>query len=135
MNTDTKILIVDDAELYRMKIFCMLEDNFKEENLIFADSIETAWEKLIKNTIDVVLLDIYLPGENGTDLINDMLSNKRLKDIPIIVITGTREDSIVKTFYKKHVNSYLHKPIKREELLEAIAKCTNSKPINSKNQL
>ncbi len=125
MKNTAKILIVDDSELIRMKLFCMLKEEFGESNLVFSETVEKAWEKLIKNTIDVVLLDIYLPGENGTDLISDMLANKRLKDIPVIVITGTKEDSFVKASFEKHVYAYLHKPIDKIRLFETIKECIN----------
>jgi CheY-like chemotaxis protein len=125
MDKEKKILIVDDSELMRMKIYHMLVDKFDEENLLFSDTIENAREKVFKNNISLILLDIYLPGENGADFINDLLNNKRLKDIPIIVITATAPNSFVKASFEKHVNSYLHKPIDKTELLDSIQNVLN----------
>ena len=122
MDKDTKILIVDDSELMRMQLYHILVEEYDAENLIFADSIEKAWEKVVKNNIDVILLDLYLPGENGTDFINDLLKNTRLKEIPIIVITGVANDSFVNAFYKEYVYSYLQKPVDKIELLKSIKK-------------
>ena len=120
MDKETKILIVDDSELMRMKLQHILLDEFAEENLIFAESIEKAWEKILKNSIDIILLDIYLPGENGADFINDILKNKRLKDTPIIVITGNTENSFVKISFEKYVHAYLHKSIDKTKLINSI---------------
>lgn len=122
MEKELKILIIDDSELMRMKLYHILLEEFKEDNLIFADSIEKGWEKVIKYNVDVILLDLYLPGENGTDLINDLGKNERLKDIPIIVITGTPSNSMAETFYKKSVAAYLYKPIDKRELFKSIKK-------------
>jgi DNA-binding NarL/FixJ family response regulator len=124
MDKSIKILIVDDSELMRINIFYQLQDNYNKSNILFAETIDEAWEILNKVKINVVLLDIYLPGKNGADLITDMLENGKLKHIPIIVITGTNKDSFVKAFFKEHVYSYLHKPIVRGELLQAIEGCT-----------
>jgi CheY-like chemotaxis protein len=120
MDKLTKILIIDDSELMRMKLYHILLNKYAEENLFFADSIEKAWEKILKNSIDLILLDIYMPGENGADFINDILKNNRLKDIPIIVITGTSKNSFIKTFFAEHIQAYLHKPIDKASLLNSI---------------
>ena len=127
MKTTTKILIVDDAEMERFQLLHLLNGNYNENDLFFAPTIEEAWEILQQQEIDVLLLDIYLPGENGADLMTKMFADERLKDIPIIVITGTREDSFVKMSFEKYVYAYLHKPIVKDKLLNMIAGCVRSK--------
>lgn len=132
MDRSVNILIVDDSELERVNLLYQLKEVFDEQCLFFADTIEKAWKILNENTIDVALIDIYLPGKNGADLINDMLFSEEHKNIPIIVITGTSEDSFVKTSYEKHVYEYLHKPIDNKKLVKAITKCVNKKRIIKK---
>jgi CheY-like chemotaxis protein len=127
MDKTTKILIVDDSELIRMKLYHLLKGKYSESNMLFADTIDKAWEILKENIIDVILLDIYLPGRNGADLMSDMLTDDQFKDIPIIVITGTKEDSFVKVSFEKHVYAYLHKPIDRNKLLKVIDECVVKK--------
>ena len=123
MNKETKILVVDDSELMRINILHQINEDFDESNIFFAGTIAEAWEILKKNTINILLLDIYLPGQNGADLMSDMFAEKELKDIPIIVITGTSGDSFVKASFEKYVYAYLHKPINRDKLLKAIKEC------------
>lgn len=120
---DTHILIVDDSELVRIQLFHQLEDEFDTDKIHLSETIEDAWEILQNQEINLVLLDIYLPGKNGADLIHDMLHHDCLKDIPIIVITGTKEDSFVKLSYEKYVYQYLHKPLDTPELKAAIYNC------------
>ena len=120
MYKSIKILVVDDSEMVRVNIFYQLRDVFNETNIFFADTIDKAWEILNNNKIDVALVDIYLPGKNGADLISNMLGDKRLKLIPIIVITGTAEDSYIKKSFEKHVFAYLHKPIDNKKLINSI---------------
>lgn len=123
MNTTTRILIVDDAEIERIQMFHLLEEKFDKENLFFAETIENAWNILNNNKIDLLLLDIYLPGENGADLMSKMFLEKRFKNIPVIVITGTRKDSFVKLSFEKYVYAYLHKPINKTQLFHSIEEC------------
>jgi len=126
MDRDPKLLIIDDSELVRIQLLHQLNDEFDEEDMYFSETIEDAWEILNNEHIDLVLLDIYLPGKNGADLINDMLYNEQLKHIPIIVITGTKDDSFVKLSYEKYVCEYLHKPIDTLKLKKAIRSCLKS---------
>tara|TARA_B100000809_G_scaffold260154_1_gene306546 strand:- start:1953 stop:2339 length:387 start_codon:yes stop_codon:yes gene_type:complete len=114
------ILVVDDSELARVNILYQLKNIYEEINILFAETIEKAWGILNENSVDIALIDIYMPGKNGADLINDMLAHEKFKNIPIIVVTGTSEDSFVKTSFEKHVHAYLHKPIDKDKLLNSI---------------
>jgi len=127
MDKKTKILVVDDSEIIRVIILQLLKDVYEESNIFFADTIDKAWKILNENEIDIALVDIYLPGKNGADLINDMLADDKLKNTPIIVITGTAEDSFVKISFEKYVDAYLHKPIDKEKLLNSIRDCLEKK--------
>ena len=114
------ILVVDDSEVARVNILYQLKHVFNEANILPADTMEEAWETLNENEVNIALIDIYMPGKNGADLINDMLVDSKFKDIPIIVVTGTKKDSFIKASFEKHVHAYLHKPIDRMELLKSI---------------
>ena len=127
MNNTTNILVVDDSELARMNILNQLKESFEQSNIFLAATIDDAWQLLIKNSIDIVILDIYLPGKNGADLVTDMLKNNKFKDIPIIVVTGTSKSSLIKSVIKKYVHAYLHKPIFKDVLLNAIKEGINKK--------
>lgn len=124
---NNKILIVDDCIMERTLRCYQLKSLFDESNLFLASTIEKAWDILNDNTIDLAIIDIYLPGRNGADLINDMIFHKKLKGIPIIVITGTSEDSFVKASFRKYVNAYLHKPIESNLLIGTINKILDEK--------
>jgi len=127
-NKEINILIVDDSEIIRLHLFYKLKDEFDPKKIFFSETIEEAWDTLQKKPIDIILLDIYFPGKNGADLINDLLECERLKHIPIIVITGTREDSFVKLSYEQYVHSYLHKPVDDIALKKAIYECLEQQP-------
>jgi len=114
------ILVVDDSELARVNILYQLKNIFQETNILFADTIEKAWEILSENEINIALIDIYMPGKNGADLINDMLAHEKFKSIPIIVVTGTKEDSFVKASFEQYVHAYLHKPLDNNELIQTV---------------
>jgi CheY-like chemotaxis protein len=52
------------------------------------------WEALIKldqNTIDLVLLDLSMPGMNGATLLRILRNDKRRKDLPVVLVTAMRD--------------------------------------------
>jgi response regulator RpfG family c-di-GMP phosphodiesterase len=124
---NNNILIVDDSEFERAIRCYQLKEICEESNLFLAGTIEKAWGILNKDRIDLAIIDIYLPGKNGADLINDMICHKQLKDIPILVITGTSKDSFIKASYENYVSAYLHKPIETKLLISTVNEILNKK--------
>jgi CheY-like chemotaxis protein len=90
-----KILVVDDEVAVR-ELFGEL---FKKEDCqsISCSSGEESLEILKKETFDVVLLDIKLPGMSGLEVLKNIREN--YKNLPVVMITGFGydEDLIAKT--------------------------------------
>jgi len=68
----------------------------------------------------VVLLDIKLPKLNGIEVLRDMKKDSRLKAVPIVILTSSREPSDLKECYALGVNAYVVKPVGFEEFYEAV---------------
>jgi CheY-like chemotaxis protein len=70
--------------------------------------------------VDLVLLDLGLPGLDGRAVLREIWADKRLRHIPVIVLTGSdREDDLIEA-YKGGAVAFLHKPVVVERLLAAI---------------
>jgi CheY-like chemotaxis protein len=70
--------------------------------------------------IDLVLLDLELPKLNGRAVLREIWADKRLRHIPVIVLTGSeREDDLIES-YKGGAVAFLRKPVDVERLLAAI---------------
>ena len=110
------ILIVDD-EIVIQRLFCdfLANSNF---SLFCASSNQEARDILLREDIDIMLLDIYMGQDSGIDLIPEarMVS----PGIEIIVISGTSRISDAINVMKHGVADFLLKPIKRKELLGLI---------------
>lgn len=59
----------------------------------------------------VVLLDLKLPKLNGIDVLTRVKSHERARDIPIVMLTSSREVSDIADCYRLGVNSYIVKPV------------------------
>lgn len=111
------ILVVDDDAMNLRRTKIILE---KQYQVILAESGEKALEKLENNKIDLVLLDIEMPGMNG------METFERMKDcydgIPVIFLTASGYEDDVKSAIRLGAVNYLKKPFLPQELLNRIAK-------------
>lgn len=118
-------LIVDDEANARnlLKNF-LLELNIPAQNIITAADIKSAVKIINNQPIDLVLLDIEMPQENGFALF-DYFKNPTFKTI----FCTAYSEYALKAFEVSAVD-YLLKPISLKKLEEAIKKINNYKPIN-----
>lgn len=68
----------------------------------------------------LVLLDLNLPGGSGFDLLKRIRTAPRTSTVPVIVITGSREESDVRRAALLGANGYLVKPDDSEALLQIV---------------
>jgi len=69
---------------------------------------------------ELVMLDLRLPKLDGHQVLREMKSSKRLKMIPVVVLTTSTSDEDLKKAYSCHVNSYLTKPLNFDDLQKTV---------------
>jgi len=110
------ILIVDDT-ISNLDILSHLLENY---DVIDSISGEDALEIVQEEEVNLILLDIMMPGIDGFEVCQKLKSNPKTKNIPIIFITAkTDEDSIEKA-YDIGGSDYVTKPFKPKELLARV---------------
>jgi putative two-component system response regulator len=115
MSDKKVILAVDDVSMNLRTIRVLLE---KEFDVRLAKSAELALSMLRKARVDLILLDIEMPGGmSGFDLLEKLRESPELAEVPVIFVTSnTSRDFILKaTSY--HAQDYIKKPI-RPDVLE-----------------
>ena len=81
---------------------------------------EDALQKIKARTIDLILLDLMLPGMDGLQLSRKIKDNKKYRNIPIIMLTAhTGVESYIKSL-SKEVFAYIQKPFETEELVKLV---------------
>lgn len=60
---------------------------------------------------DLILLDLNLPRRDGSQVLGDIKSDAGLRQIPVIVFTGSDADEDVNRAYDLHANCYISKPL------------------------
>jgi len=68
----------------------------------------------------VLLLDLKLPKINGLEVLRKIKSDEKLKLIPVVVLTSSREEKDMVASYRHGVNAYVVKPVDFHEFVNAI---------------
>ena len=109
------ILLVEDNDTIIMGLKYSLEqENFK---VISAQNVSEFNGKIVKNDIDLVLLDISLPDGNGFEICKEIKSKK---DIPVIFLTAQDEETSVVLGLDLGADDYIVKPFRTRELISRI---------------
>lgn len=74
----------------------------------------------IKETPQVILLDLKLPKVDGLEVLRTIRSDERTKRLPIIILTSSREERDLLAGYGNGANSYIVKPVDPSQFEESI---------------
>ena len=112
-----RILVVDDDKMNLRRTRLILE---KYYDILTAESGQEALDMIYDEEIDLILLDIEMPGMSGIETFQRM--KERGLDIPVIYLTASGyEDDVMNAIRLGAVN-YLKKPFLPQDLMERIAK-------------
>ena len=122
------ILVVDDDPDIVEYLCVFLEDN--DYDVASASSSETAIEELKRHLIDLVILDVLLPGRSGLDLLLTLRKDARWFDLPVVLLTGN--DDVLREGADSYLvglqtevrgaDAILGKPLKPQQLLDTLEK-------------
>lgn len=68
----------------------------------------------------VILLDLNLPGTDGREVLAEIKNDPQLKQIPVIVLTTSKDERDVEACYRCGANSYVQKPVDVDGFMKAI---------------
>ncbi len=69
----------------------------------------------------LVLLDLRMPKVDGLEVLQKIKTDDRTKQIPVVVLTSSKEDEDIVESYKLGVNSYVSKPVEFDEFTKAVS--------------
>lgn len=115
MTNKRTIMIIDDDQDLAMLVSDLMEDN--AYRTVLASSIEEAYQLLLKQNPDLILLDINLPDGCGYELCEEL---RRVSQVPVIFVSArTSEDDKV-VGLDIGGDDYLAKPFSLKELLSRV---------------
>lgn len=122
------LMIEDDPKDVELTLTALDEYNLANEVVVARDGEEALDYLYCRGTFKtrnsdnpaVMLLDLKLPKVDGLEVLQQIKSDKKLRMIPVVVLTSSREEKDIVESYKLGVNAYVVKPVDFHEFVNAI---------------
>lgn len=124
----SKILIADDDRGHAEVVEQLLQDN--GYTTLSASNGTQALEIALKHCPDLIVLDVDMPGQSGYEVAHQLKSNRKMRQIPIIMLTALSELGAKVEGLEAGVDDYLTKPFRALELLARIRSLLRVKILN-----
>ena len=108
-----RILICDDDAGTRLLLKRTLVREFQAEVTEAADGLQ-ALELLEERAFDLLVLDLMMPGLDGTGVLKILREQMPLATLPVVILSGQRESETVQTVIQLGVSGFLLKPLHLE---------------------
>lgn len=103
-------MVVDDNETELVIAQKALQD---KHTVIAMNNSKSALTRLAKSTImpDIIVLDIAMPGINGFEMVMRLKTSEKTKDIPVIFLSGDKENTTELEAYRLGAVDFIRKPV------------------------
>lgn len=118
------ILIVDDIPLNVLLIQKML-GKFKF-NILKANNGQQALDTVASKQVDMILLDLMMPGIDGYEVLRRVRANEATAQLPIVILSALNSNDDITKGFQLGANDFITKPIIMERLLNCIADQVNA---------
>jgi len=123
------LLVEDDPNDVELTLTALEEYHLANEVVVTRDGAEAldylyrrgAHANRFNGSPAVLLLDLKLPKVDGLEVLQQIKGDEKLKLIPVVVLTSSREEQDVVESYRFGVNSYIVKPVNFDNFSEAVA--------------
>jgi two-component system phosphate regulon response regulator PhoB len=110
----TRVLVVDDDSAQQTILLTMLEASGIAG--VSVGSAEEAWQTLLTNPVDLVVLDWSLPGMSGLELCQELRKDPRFGVLPILFLTAHSASDDLVTAFEAGADDFVSKPFRAPEL-------------------
>ena len=120
-----KVLLIDDSATSRAVLRVYLTGRGYE--LIEVESAETGLQRAAEQVVDVVLVDLKLPGMDGLSFCRSIRLLDAHRTTPVILISGTKGSNLLAESARAGARYFLSKPIDPPTLISMIARCLHER--------
>ena len=123
------VLVVEDSENDLELMLDVLEEHKLANKIALARDGEEAlayifksgkWKDRESGNPTLVLLDLKLPKKNGLEVLKEIRGNKLTANIPVVILTSSKEEQDVYEGYRLGTNAYVVKPVGFDDFARAV---------------
>jgi len=126
-----RILIVDDEAPIRRILSKLLTEQGYECSAA-ANAVE-AKEKLARESFDLLLCDVRMPGESGLELVEEVMPS--FPDMPVVFISGVNDPKVAQMALERGAYGYILKPFKLNEVVIQVANALRRKELEALHRI
>lgn len=123
--SNMSVLIVDDSDGMRKSIRGMLKVLNYGNLFYFAADGKEGWDILRQEKIDLAIVDWNMPNMNGVELLGLIRENRKLRDMPVVMVTAEANQEIVAEAAESYIDAYILKPLTIQSLGDKINQVVN----------
>lgn len=124
----TILIVEDNPQDVELTLEALSTHNLANNVIAVGDGVEAIdyltykgkYESRVKGNPSVILLDIKMPRMDGIEVLEYIRADEKLKMIPVVMLTSSREEPDLVKCYKLGVNAYVVKPVGFKDFLEAV---------------
>ena len=122
------LLVEDDSKDIELTLTALSEHNLANEVAVARDGVEAldylyrrgSFAERPPGDPAVILLDLKMPRLDGVQVLRQLKADERMRMIPVVILTSSRESSDLQECYLLGVNAYVVKPVRFFEFVEAV---------------
>ncbi|MEW5946017.1 MAG: response regulator [bacterium] len=111
------ILIIDDDVVIRQAVYNIL---YGQYNVLMAKNGYEGVETALQYNVDLILLDILMPGMNGFSALTLLKNEEKTRNVPVMMLTSVRDTKKVIRAKQDGAVGYILKPLKPKELVRRV---------------
>lgn len=115
MDIQKKVLVIDDEE----DLLKLLKIRFEQENFKVVTALDgDVGVKITEQEApDIIILDIMMPKMDGYTCLKEIRKLPKIKDIPILMLSGKEEEKVRDLFAFQKISGYVEKPFELDDLV------------------
>jgi CheY-like chemotaxis protein len=122
------VLVEDNPHDAELALTALQELNLAKDVLVLSDGVEALdylycrglYERRDDGHPAVILLDVNMPKMSGVGVLRTIKHDERLRAIPVVMLTSSREERDLAECYKMGMNAYVVKPVDFQEFVHVM---------------
>jgi DNA-binding response OmpR family regulator len=118
LTRNMRVLVVDDEP--DVLLLCRVNLGFAGHEVLEASNGERGVELALGERPDVIVLDVMLPRRDGYSVLEELVSDRRTRETPVILLTANAQDADRRRGWRAGCTEYMTKPFSLSALAEAV---------------